>query len=125
MDLRVGVGRQIIHYVSYAAMFLALSACIYSPFGYTSIKSIVQNPSQYQGKEVKVRGTVSGVTQIPFVNSRFYTLTEDNYQIVVTTKGALPAQGESVAVAGIVDNVAIIGNESIGQHIRETERWER
>lgn len=99
-----------------------LAGCAYVPFGYTPIKDIVENPAHYANKEVKVKGDVSDVTKLPFLDTAFYTLTQDNYQIVVTTQGTAPATNSRVVVVGTVENVAIIGDESIGLHLREIKR---
>jgi cytochrome c-type biogenesis protein CcmE len=107
------------------ATFLAtLSACIYLPFGFTPIKDIVANPTHYENKEVKVTGTVSNVTKIPFVQMKFYVLSDGSSEIPVVTNGLLPSLNSKVTVLGVVQNVAIIGNESLGLHIRETKRVE-
>lgn len=101
---------------------LALSACAYVPFGFTPIKDIVNHPTQYENKQVKVQGTVSEVTKLPFLNTAFYTLTEDHAQITVTAKTTAPATNTHVIVVGIVESVAIVGDQSIGLHIREIKR---
>lgn len=106
------------------AAVYSLAACIYLPFGFTPIKDIVENPAHYENKEVKVKGTVSIVTKIPFVEMKFYILTDGKYELPVTTRGSLPSAKSKVVVVGVVENVAIIGNESLGLHIRETDKIE-
>ena len=101
---------------------LGLSACAYVPFGFTPIKQIVDNPTQYENKQVKVQGVVSDVTKLPFVDSSFYTLTQDHSQIMVTARDTAPATGSHVVVIGVVESVAIVGDQSIGLPIREIKR---
>jgi hypothetical protein len=103
-------------------LFLTSAACEYLPFGFTPIKDIVNNPAQYENREVKVKGVVSQVTKLPFLEIKLYILTEDNYQIPVLTRGTLPPAESRVVVTGVVENVAIVGNESVGLHLRETKR---
>lgn len=103
---------------------LALSACAYVPFGFTPIRDILAHPTQYENKQVKVLGVVSDVTKLPFLNTAFYTLTENKAQIIVTTQATTPASGSHVIVVGEVESVAIIGDQSIGLHIREIKRVE-
>ena len=102
-----------------------LASCEYLPFGYTPIKDIVANPTAYEGKEVKVRGRVLEVTKIPFVEPKFYTLAADGYQLPVLTEHTTPAVDAEVVVIGRVENIAIIGNQSIGMHIRESKRLDK
>lgn len=102
-----------------------LASCEYLPFGYTPIKDIVANPTAYEGKEVKVRGRVQDVTKIPFVEPKFYTLAADGYQLPVLTEHTTPAVNAEVVVIGRVENIAIIGNQSIGMHVREIKRLDK
>ena len=105
-----------------AGSLAGLFGCQYMPFGYTPIKDIIQNPAKYERKEVKIRGVVSQVTKIPFVEVNFYTLSEEGYQIVVVAKETVPALQDKLSVAGTVENVAIVGKESIGLHVKESHR---
>jgi hypothetical protein len=100
------------------------SGCDYLPTGRVTIKDIISNPSQYDGKEVKVKGVVSDVTKIPLVGVKFYVLNDQNAQIFVVPKESVPASKSTVTVIGVVKNVAIIGGESIGPHIEEVRRVE-
>jgi hypothetical protein len=105
-----------------AALF---AGCEYSPFGYTPIKEIVANPTVYEGKEVKVKGRVQEVTKIPFIEPKFYTLVADGYSLPVLTDQAIPAVDTEVVVIGRLENIAIIGSQSIGMHIREIKRVDK
>ena len=105
-----------------ALFFSALSACDYMPFGFVSIGDIIQNPTKYDGQKIKVKGRVSNVTKIPFVDVKLYALTDQGQQIMVVAKETVPAAGSEVAVIGIVENVAIVGDQSIGLHLREVKR---
>ena len=108
----------------YALLTSVLTACVYLPFGFTPIQNIIENPAQYENKEVKVKGTVTSVTKVPFLEMKFYVLSDGKYEIPVITRGTLPSLKSAVIVVGTVENVAIVGNESLGLHIRETKRIE-
>lgn len=99
-----------------------LAGCDYLPFGFTEIGKIETDPTSFEGKEVKVRGEVTGTARIPFLDSRMYTVSDATGEILVFTSGELPRQGEKVAVAGKVESAAIIGGESFGVRIREMRR---
>lgn len=101
---------------------LLLGGCEYLPFGYVSISEIVANPAQYEGKSIKVRGTVSAVTKIPFVDIRYYLLSDNGSQIMVIPQGTLPASQAHVTVIGVLENITIIENQGFGFHIKETNR---
>lgn len=106
-----------------AALLLAvsLSGCDYLPFGYTPVKDIVAAPAGFEGKEVKVKGRVRDAIKLPILGQAF-TLQEGGAEIMVSTQGALPADGAEVALRGTVKSAAIIGGQSMGLRIEETKR---
>jgi hypothetical protein len=103
-------------------MTLALSGCDYLPFGYTPIKEITAAPANFEGKEVKLKGRVKGVTKLPILELKSYTLEDDTGQIEVIASGELPAADVNVALKGTVKSAVIIGGKSIGLRVEETER---
>lgn len=101
---------------------LVLGGCNYLPLGTTPIKDIVAAPASFEGKEVKLRGTVREVTKIPFLDLRQYTLDDGSGEITVVAAGDLPAEKTALLVTGKVESTAIIGGQSLGLHLREIER---
>lgn len=106
-------------------LVLATAGCEYMPFGYTTVGEILSNPTAYDNREVKVKGAVSEVTKIPFLDLKIYALNDGGSRIVVVTQGSTPPAGAKVTVVGRVENVAILGNESIGLHLRELKRVDK
>ena len=100
---------------------LALAGCDYLPFGYTPIKDIVAAPATFEGKEVKLKGTVRDAVKLPILGQVF-TLHDEGGEIAVTTRGALPAAGAEVAVKGTVKSAVIIGGQSLGLRVEESQR---
>jgi hypothetical protein len=103
-------------------LLMLLASCQYFPFGYTDIGQITARPAEFEGKEVKVKGQVTQITKIPFIEFKTYVLRGDTGEIVVTTDGTLPAKGERIAIRGVVRSVAMIAGESVGLTIKELER---
>lgn len=101
---------------------LALAGCDYLPFGYTPIKDIVAAPANFEGKEVKVKGKVRDVIKLPILDFKAYTLYEEGGEIAVTTHGALPAANAEIALKGTVKSAVIIGGQSLGLRVEETQR---
>lgn len=97
---------------------LLLAACA----GYTRIGDIVAAPGQFEGKEVQLKGTVTGTLQVPVIELRGYTLRDDTGEIAVVTTENVPAPQQAVAMSGIVRSLAIIGGQSLGLRIEETKR---
>lgn len=100
-------------------MVWALAGCDYLPVGTTPVKDIVAAPASFEGKEVKLRGTVKEVTKVPILDIRQYVLSDGSGEIVVVTSGDLPAEKSTVLVKGNVESALIVGGQSLGLHVRE------
>lgn len=101
---------------------LALGGCDYLPVGTTPVKDIIAAPAGFEGKEVKLRGTVKEVTKVPILEIRQYVLSDGSGDIVVVTSGDLPAEKSTVLVKGKVESALIVGGQSLGLHVQEITR---
>lgn len=99
-----------------------LAGCDYLPFGYTPVKDIVAAPANFEGREVKLKGTVRDVIKVPLLNIKTYTLQDDTGEIAVVTEGNLPAANGRIALKGTVKSAMIIGGQSLGLRVEETRR---
>jgi hypothetical protein len=115
-------GNMISRIIAMIMLLVAVAGCDYLPFGYTEIKDVVQNPAVYDGKEIKIKGTVSNVTKIPFIEMKMYSLKDKGTEITVLTEGPLPAGNDKIAVRVLVSSIAIVGGESIGLKVKEIKR---
>ena len=97
-------------------------ACGIMPIGFTSLGEIINNPSKYEGSEVKIKGAITDVIKLPLISSKMYMVKDDTGEMLVVTNGAAPGIGEQIAIKAKVENLAIIGKESIGVHLIEVER---
>ena len=104
------------------AMLLGLAGCDYLPFGFTPIAEVLSQSAAFEGREVKLQGTVVDVNKIPFLNIETYTLRDDTGEIVVTRPAELPRVGNTLAVRGRVESLMILGGEGLGTTFRETGR---
>ena len=100
-----------------------LSGCDALPFGVTPIKEITAAPAGFEGREVKLKGTVASITRVPLLDLKTYTLRDDSGEITVTTQGALPAVNEALGLRGIVKSAAIIAGQSLGLRVEEGKRF--
>ena len=105
------------------AAALLLAGCGVLPFGYTPIHDILAAPAQFEGREVKLKGTVTSVLDVPVVDLKGYTLRDGTGEITVLTRVALPAEQEQVALSGVVRSAVIIGGQSLGLRVEETKRY--
>lgn len=78
----------------------------------TDIKEIKDNPTNFENKDVTVKGTVKSVTDL-LVKKGFFI--EDNTgEIFILTDNALPETGEQKTVTGQVKNSpALLGNSIV------------
>lgn len=99
-----------------------LAGCDYMPFGYTPIGEINRSPGRYEGKEIKVRGTVKDLSKLPFIDTKIYTLLDETGEITVFTKNTLPAMGETIAIKAAVKTTAIVDEQSFGLRLEEIKK---
>lgn len=105
--------------VRLATLAVLLAACLTaSCTGATDISDLLSNAEQYDGKEVRVRGTVRNVVRIPLVDIRLYNVDDGTGEVVVLTSGALPSRGDRVTVKGTFSSLGSVNGQSVGPHIR-------
>lgn len=100
------------------AAAIVLAGC---GLGYTRVREIKAAPDNFMNKEVRLQGTVGKAIDPPRPDA--YLLRDGSGEILVMTKGQLPAQGAEVAVRGIVRSVVSRGAQwSLDLRVEETER---
>ncbi len=81
------------------------------------IADLVSHPQNYEGHDISIRGRATAITRIPFVEIRFFVISDGKQGIPVVTYDSLPSADEDVTVSGTFSTVAIIGGVSIGPHL--------
>jgi len=100
------------------ATAVALAGCA---SGYTRVREIKAAPDSFMGKEIRLQGTV-GTTVEP-IPANAYLLRDGSGEIMVLTRGKVPAQDAEVALKGIVRSVVSRGARwSLDLRVEETER---
>lgn len=99
-----------------------LAGCDYMPFGYTPIGEINLAPGRYEGKEVRVKGTVKHTRKLPLFKTKSYTLRDRSGEIIVVTGGTLPALDETIAIRAKVKTEVILNNQSFGTRLKEIKK---
>ena len=103
-------------------LLVALASCDYLPFGYTKISDILAAPTTFEGKRVKLRGTVKDITKVPILELKSFTLQDDTGEISVISPASLPAVNDRVVLEGTVKSMAIIGGQALGLRVEEIRR---
>ena len=89
--------------------------------GYTRVREIKALPDSFVNKEVRLQGTAARTSQPGRANA--FLLRDGSGEIMVMTKGELPAQDADVAVKGIVRSIVSRGvGWSLELRVEETER---
>ena len=88
--------------------FLVLAGCK----GATPIKELLDDPSRYEGKTVRVAGTVSGAAGL--LGAGFFHVDDGTGKLTVVTKsGGVPRDGAKVGVEGKLKTGYTLGTESL------------
>ena len=89
--------------------------------GYTRVREIMAAPDGFVGKEVRLQGTVGKAIDPP--RPQAYMLRDESGEIMVMTRGELPAQDSEVALRGIVKSTVIRGTRwTLDLRVEETQR---
>ena len=100
---------------------LLLAGCDRMGMGFTKIADILANPQRYAEREIRIQGKVVNVLKIPFVATKLYSVQDGSGEINVRTGRDVPLAGAEVRVKGVLDAVAVIGDQNVGVHLREIE----
>ena len=101
------------------ALIVLLSACATAR---PSVAELKYNPGRYQDKTVAIDGVVTSSWNVPMVPFRLYRIDDGTGELtVVAQDDRVPTKGARVRVKGRVNDVATLGGQSIGLHIRQTD----
>jgi hypothetical protein len=107
--------------VALFALTVMLSGCalaVRSP----SVAELKYNPGRYENKTVAIDGVVTSSWGVPLVPLKFYKVDDGTGEVTVISQGGrVPTRGAHVRVKGKVDDVATLGGQSLGLHIRQTD----
>jgi hypothetical protein len=95
------------------------SACAHA-LRSAQIADLRGNPGRYQHHIVSIDGTVTTSWGIPLVPFRLYKVDDGTGEVTVVSESSrIPMRGARVRVKGRVDDVAVIGGQAVGLHLRE------
>jgi hypothetical protein len=93
----------------------AVSGC--SRFFATPVKDILDNPAAYEGKTVKVTGSVVDSANLLVV--KFYHLEDETGRIIVVARKAVPLRGARVTATGTVHQAFALGDQNLTVIVEE------
>jgi len=86
------------------------------------IGDILDSPSQYEGKDITIRGTVGETAWFALVGKGAYQLGDGSGNIWVVTGQPPPQKGLSISSQGEVQTAFSIAGQSYGTVLLETQR---
>jgi hypothetical protein len=102
------------------ALATMVSGCALA--SHPSIAELKYNPGRYQNRTVSIEGVVSSSFGVPLVPFRMYKVEDGTGEVtVIAQDGRVPTRGARVRVTGRVDDVATVGGQAVGLHIRQTD----
>ena len=105
--------------VSVLSLMAVTSACAMS-FRNPHVADLRHNPGRYEHQVVSISGVVTTSWGGPFAPFSFYKVDDGTGELTVVSQGPrLLSRGERVRVRGRVDEVAVLGGQALGLHLRE------
>ena len=85
------------------------------------IADLQNNPARYHNRTVRISGTVTNSWGVPLVPFKFYRVDDGTGEVVVLSNSlrGTPTRGAHVSVKGKVDDVAVLGGQAVGLHLKE------
>ena len=105
-------------------IILGLIVCMVLSVGCspTKIGDILDDPAQFEGKEVTVKGTIGGTVWFSLLQSGAYQVGDGTGNIWIITNHPPPKEGVDVSVRGTVQSAITLGDRSFGTVISENKR---
>ena len=96
----------------------ATSACALSRS--PRIADLKMNPGRYQDRSVNIEGVVTTSWGVPLAPFRMYKVDDGTGEVTVLSQSSwMPTRGARVKVKGRVDEIAVLGGQAVGLHLRE------
>lgn len=85
-----------------------------------SVADLRDNPGRYQNRTVSIDGVVTSSFNIPLVPFKMYKVDDGTGEVTVLSQNnRTPTRGAHVRVKGKVDDVAVLGGQAVGLHLKE------
>ena len=113
--MRVGFARLTLLFL----LLVTLSACAHA-LRSARVADLRSNPGRYQNHSISIEGVVTNAFSIPLVPYKMYRVDDGTGEVTVLSQNdRLPTRGARVRVKGRVEDVAVLGGQAVGLHLRE------
>ncbi len=87
-----------------------------------SVAELKYNPGRYHDRTVSIDGIVTSSWGLPLVPFKMYKVNDGTGEVtVVANDGRVPTKGARVRVKGRVSEVATLGGQAMGLHLRQRD----
>ena len=87
-----------------------------------SVAELKYNPGRYHDRTVAIDGVVTSSWSVPLVPFRMYKVDDGTGEVtVLANDGRVPTRGARVRVKGKVSELATLGGQALGLHIRQRD----
>ena len=101
-----------------AAMLSGCALAVRRP----SVAELKYNPGRYHDRTVAIDGVVTSSWSVPLVPFRMYKVDDGTGEVtVLANDGRVPTRGARVRVKGRVSELATLGGQALGLHIRQRD----
>jgi hypothetical protein len=102
--------------LSLVALTSACAASLRNPH----VADLQHNPGRYQNHTVSIEGVVTSSWGVQLAPYKMYKVDDGTGEVTVLSQGSrLPTRGARVRVRGRVNEVAVLGGQAVGLHLRE------
>jgi hypothetical protein len=102
--------------LSLVALTSACAASLRNPH----VADLQHNPGRYQNHTVSIEGVVTSSWGVPLAPYKMYKVDDGTGEVTVLSQGSrMPTRGARVRVRGRVNEVAVLGGQAVGLHLRE------
>lgn len=112
---------KVLRLILLSALILTLCVAI-GCAGATKISDVLADTSQYEGKEITIKGTVGDTAWLSLVEKGTYQLGDGTGNIWIITTQPSPQKGQSISTEGKVQSAFSILGRSYGTVLIETKR---
>lgn len=109
-------------FVRLSALMLVLvtvTACAHA-LRSAQVADLRSNPGRYQNHSVSIEGVVTNAFSVPLVPYKMYRVDDGTGEVTVLSQNnRTPTRGARVRVKGRVEDVAVLGGQAVGLHLRE------
>jgi hypothetical protein len=111
------MSRRLTSGISVIALLAWLAGCALST--HPRIADLKYNPGRYANHTVTIDGVVTSSWGVPLVPFKLYKVDDGTGEVTVLSQDSrIPSRGARVRVKGRVEDVATLGGQAVGLHIR-------